>query len=223
MYRFLLIILNLAVVVLELLGLRLRKTEGKDGFFRYYTVISNLLALLGCSVAAVFLLVSASAELPVFIHYLKFIAAVGEAMTMFVVCCVLVPSRWREVGSVRGAFKVGLTQGAMLYQHLLCPVITILSFLYERAVVPNMDIGLFALLGTIPTCIYAAVLMLLNGYRVIDGPYPFFRVHDQSILASVLWIAGLFAVTLLLALVLNGLNLWIAGETAAIQFIGHLL
>ena len=111
----------------------------------------------------------------------------------------------------------------MLYQHLLCPVITILSFLIESAAAPNMDIGLFALLGTIPTCIYAAVLMLLNGYRVIDGPYPFFRVHDQSFLASVLWIAGLFAVTLLLALVLNGLNLRITGETAAIQFIGQLL
>ena len=93
MYRLLLIILNLAVVVLELLGLRLRKTEEKDGFFRYYTVISNLLALVGCFVAAVFLLVSPSALLPLLIHYLKFIAAVGEAMTMFVVCCVLL-FRW---------------------------------------------------------------------------------------------------------------------------------
>ena len=38
------------------------------------------------------------------------------------------------------------------------------------------------------------IMLYLNGIRKVDGPYPFFRVHNQSVLATVLWMIVLTAV-----------------------------
>ena len=39
----------------------------------------------------------------------------------------------------------------------------------------------------LPTLVYGAALGCLNGLGMVDGPYPFLRVHAQPPLASVLW------------------------------------
>ena len=37
------------------------------------------------------------------------------------------------------------------------------------------------------------ILLYLNYIRKADGPYPFFRVHRQSVQASVIWVLVLLA------------------------------
>ena len=51
--------------------------------------------------------------------------------------------------------------------------------------------------GRVPvivTLVYGLVMLYLNGIRKVDGPYPFFRVHYQSAMATVLWMVALMAV-----------------------------
>ena len=54
---------------------------------------------------------------------------------------------------------------------------------------------------------WALVTAGLNAAGVVDGPYPFFKVHDQSKLATMLWMAAL----LIVAGVLFSL-LWLAAR-----------
>ena len=46
-------------------------------------------------------------------------------------------------------------------------------------------------------------MLILNGARVLDGPYPFLRVYNQPVWATVLWIAGIYLGTFLLGLILR--------------------
>ena len=52
----------------------------------------------------------------------------------------------------------------------------------------------------IVTMIYGFVMLCLNYAKVIEGPYPFFRVYEQSKKASVLWMIGLTAFISLISL-----------------------
>jgi hypothetical protein len=49
------------------------------------------------------------------------------------------------------------------------------------------------LLPVILTFVYGMIMLWLNGIRRVDGPYPFFRVHNQSAAATVLWMCALMA------------------------------
>ncbi len=49
-------------------------------------------------------------------------------------------------------------------------------------------------LPVVVTLVYGLVMLYLNGIRKVDGPYPFFRVHHQSVMATVLWMVVLMAV-----------------------------
>ena len=43
------------------------------------------------------------------------------------------------------------------------------------------------------TLLYGLIMLYLNYIRRVDGPYPFFRVHNQSVKASVIWVLVLLA------------------------------
>ena len=78
-----------------------------------------------------------------------------------------------------------LFTGSMLYSHFLCPVLAVLSCLFfDPDQLPGRRAALYAL---IPTALYAAVTIVLNLCRLIEGPYPFLLVYQQSWWASVLW------------------------------------
>ena len=53
------------------------------------------------------------------------------------------------------------------------------------------------------TFVYGIVMMYLNYRECFDGPYPFFRVKQQSGLATVLWMAGLTGMITVIALVMR--------------------
>jgi len=43
------------------------------------------------------------------------------------------------------------------------------------------------------TLVYGLVMLYLNWVKKVDGPYPFFRIHNQSTATTVLWMTVLFA------------------------------
>lgn len=100
-------------------------------------------------------------------------------MTFVVTTCVLIP--------MGGDPKKLLWSGNGLHHHVLCPVISTASYILAENHVGSEMIWL----PVLTTFIYGVIMLYLNGIRKVDGPYPFFRVHNQSIRATILWISAL--------------------------------
>ncbi|MBQ3392776.1 MAG: hypothetical protein IJG52_05105 [Lachnospiraceae bacterium] len=116
-------------------------------------------------------------------------------MTLFVTTCVLIP--------MGGDPKTLLLSGSGLYLHLLCPVLGTASYLFAES---HAGWGVWFLPVAV-TLVYGLTMILLNALRVFDGPYPFFRVHNQSIAATALWILvliGMIGAISALVIVISG-------------------
>ena len=174
------LMLNLAIVVMEIVSAAMSWRQLGVWMFQFYTQDSNLLALAACALLAAFQLraLRTGADIPVWAQRLKYAAVCCLSVTFLVVVLVLAPMS-------DGAYGVMLLSGTMLYHHLLCPLAAFLGFMLfeKRPALRRID----ALLPTLLTLVYAVVLTALNIARVLDGPYPFLRVYAQSVPMSVLW------------------------------------
>lgn len=168
---------NVLIILFEILGLRISIADRHWKIFAYYTQISNLITLLS-SVAL--LLFGGEAA------WLRYLSACMLTMTFLITLCVLVP--------MGGGFKTLMLSGNGLYHHTLCPIISVLSYLAWESH------SRLWLLPVAVTTIYGLVMLYMNWKQRFDGPYPFFRVRNQSPLATVLWMLGLIAFIALLSL-----------------------
>lgn len=176
---------DLAIVVLGAIGaaLSLFQIYGGWAAFQYYTLDSNLFLLLVCVVQAWYesnILLGKRFFVPSWVRALKYCAVCTTTVTFFVVLFVLVP-----LGGGLPILLTAFTQGAMLYHHLLCPVLGLVSFIFaDRASLPDRRVTLWAL---VPTLLYAVVTISLNLARLLRGPYPFLYVYEQPVYMSVVW------------------------------------
>ena len=178
-------LLCIIVIALELRGIWIAASErGWLPLLAYYTQISNILA----TVASVLLVALGQ---PNWITALRYTSVCMLVMTAAVTVLVLVP--------MGGDPHKLLWSGNGIYHHVLCPAISTASYvLFEQ----HAPVATLALPVAI-TLVYGLVMLWLNARRVVDGPYPFFRVHNQSKLATVMWILVLLAaVSLISGLVL---------------------
>ncbi len=167
------VILNIVLIILEIISIVRRPGGFSPKLFVYYTIISNVLAAVS---AALFLLTGGS----VFSVYLRYLSVCMLIMTVFVTLCILSP--------MTGEFKKLMLSGSGLFNHTLCPLICVISYVFFEPHVSAWP------LPALVTLAYGAVMMAFNAKGTVDGPYPFFRVKKQSATASVLWMAALFAV-----------------------------
>ena len=174
------VVANVAVIVLEAIGLRISITDRHWKILAFYTQISNLITL--ASSVAFLLLGDAAAPL-------RYLSSCMLAMTFLVTLLVLVP--------MGGGFENLMLSGNGLYHHTLCPIISVASYvLWEPHVSPwPLPVAI--------TLAYGLTMLYLNWKRRFDGPYPFFKVHDQTKAATVLW-------TLVLVVVITAVSLGIA-------------
>ncbi len=100
----------------------------------------------------------------------RYLSVCMMTMTALVTAFILVP--------MGGDPKVLLWSGSGLYHHVVCPVI---------------------LLPVLVTLAYGLIMLWLNWKRIVDGPYPFFRVHNQSKLATTVWMTALVGVIALIS------------------------
>lgn len=174
------VVANMVVVVLEAMGLRISVEDRRWQVLAYYTQLSNLVTLAS-SVA--FLLLGAKAA------PMRYLSSCMLAMTFLVTLLVLVP--------MGGGFRKLMLSGNGLYHHTLCPVVSVASYvLWEPHASPW-------LLPVVVTTAYGLMMLYLNWRRRFDGPYPFFRVHEQGRAATVLW-------TLVLVAAITAISLGIA-------------
>ena len=164
-------ICNAALIILEIVGLKKRRGGFSWKMFAYYTQLSNAVAL----VSAVLFLILREKAAPV-----RYLACCMLLMTVFVTVCILIP-----MGA--GAKRMLLTENG-LYHHLLCPAVSVISYIFWE---PHVKMWL---LPAMLTLVYGLTMEILNGLGKYDGPYPFFRVRNQSAGMTVLWTIVLFGV-----------------------------
>lgn len=179
------IVVNSALVVLAVVG-AVGSIQNHGSVLEsmvYYTQDSNL--FLGITsllyvIALARILRKKATQIPFWIRRLRYFSICCISVTLFVVLLILAP-----MAKPLGGLKWILFTDAMLYQHLLSPVIAIAAFLLlEKSPELRFKETFYAL---IPTLIYAAVIYPLNIAGIVDGPYPFLQVGNMSLGMSVLW------------------------------------
>ena len=163
-------ILCLIVLLLEIRGLSLSLSGRKWMALVFYTQLSNMVT----AISAFLLVIIGETPLVIVLRYLSSCMLV---MTFFVTTCVLIP--------MGGDPKKLLWSGNGLYHHVLCPIISTASY-----IIVEQHSGMIWL-PVVGTFIYGMIMLYLNGIRKVDGPYPFFRVHNQSVVATVVWMTVL--------------------------------
>lgn len=197
------LVVDMLAVAFGLVGLGLAFSQRGLGTFEMYTEDSNIIALVACAIGAAFCWreLSGGGVVPRWVHVLKFVGASCLAVTFVTVICVLVPMMCMAGQDGVGAM---LLTGSMPFMHVFCPILVIGSFVL-------LDEGRDLAVGDVriallPTIVYALAVITLNLVRVIEGPYPFLRVYDQPVWASVLWVCLMMGGAAALAWVLLRIN-----------------
>ena len=160
---------NILAIVFGCMGLRLSLPRGWR-IFSFYTQISNIVALVSSSA---FLIFGAN------VSWLRYLAACMLMMTFIVTVCILVP--------LGGGFDDLMLSGVGLYHHTLVPLISIASYVLWEAHAACWQLPVAV------TMAYGFTMIGLNAAKRFDGPYPFFRVHEQGVPKTVLWVIALLA------------------------------
>lgn len=195
------IALAVAIVASGIAGVGLSVHDQGLEIFDAYTENSNIFNLISSSIYFLCLI----GILPIktnrgikFIKQLRYLSTCCLALTFIVVLFVLAP-----MDGISG-YKEWFFSGSMFFNHLLTPALSLLSFIVlEKEPVLSQNNSWYAL---IPTFLYAAVTVTLNALGVLDGPYPFLRVRNQSIMTSILWIVIVFSVNYILSAIVLRLN-----------------
>lgn len=176
------IILNILIIVLEIVGATRSEMKLSLKTFVFYTQISNALTFL----SSILLLIFGSHPWTVLLRYTS---CCFMFMTFIIVVFVLIP--------MYGEVKRLLFSGTGLYFHLLCPLTSITAYvLFE-------DHTSLWPVPTVLTFIYGISMLYFNYTGKADGPYPFFRVHQQSKTATLLWMTALTCLIAFLSFILS--------------------
>lgn len=189
-------ICNSVVVLLELGAVASDFLTHNTQAFVYYTNDSNYLSCIVCFLCALFEFKSVrrGTQVPYVIKVLKFVSTCCLMLTFTVVVTILVPA-WNSTG-VNGFVKMfGSYQ--MFVRHFLCPAVTFASFVFLEKDFSFSKGAIFY--GELPTVLYAGITIVLNALYVIDGPYPFLRVHNQSVAMSFVWGIAIIGLSLFLS------------------------
>ena len=178
------LLLNSVLVLFCVLGLIFASKEIKN-IFLYYTEDSNILSGISSLLLVIFLIVKKDLRrIPDWVYVFRYIGTCCLTVTFIVVVTILIPSD--NINYLEGV-KRFLFQGSMLFHHLLCPIISFISFtLFEGNKKLNKKKTIWYAL--IPTFIYGVIFIMLNIFRIVDGPYPFLRVYKQPWYMSIMWI-----------------------------------
>lgn len=191
------IIINVAIVIMEVIAILLSFNKNNLSLFMFYTEDSNLFAMFASALVSIatIIAIKKKSNIPKYIQIIKYMATCCLALTFVVVIFILAPMLGKN------GFKIMLLENSMLYHHLICPILVIISFVFLEST-PEID-HKYTYLAMAPTIIYAIVAALLNIFKVIEGPYPFLKVYNQPIYMSIVWFAVILIGAYIIAVMLR--------------------
>ena len=186
------ILLNILIVFLEIIGFVITYVINKKISIEFYTEDSNILALITSSIFVIYML--NKKEIPRWLKLLKYATTICLSVTFIVVIFILAPM-------YNFNYPYLLFHNSLLYQHLLCPILSIITFIYFD------NLGDFSIKDNFTslslTLLYAIILIILNILKLVIGPYPFLMVYEQSILISIIWFIIIFTLAYLIGYMLR--------------------
>lgn len=186
-------ILNICIILMEIaasiIGGILHLKEYGFKIFFFYTQDSNLFLFVACSIMAIYqakMIFRKTKNIPLWVQRVKYMATCAVSLTFLVVLFVLIP-----LAGLSSAIDK-LFMEAKLYHHFLCPLIAFISFIFfEKQPSLQFKDTIYAF---VPTLIYAVIMTILNILKIAEGPYPFFKVYEQSVFMSCLWFVVILAI-----------------------------
>ena len=182
------LILNIIVLILELIGFGYTIFKEHDLLIEYYTIDSNLVALISSILFILFY--RNKKEL---VKDIRFLSTILLTVTFLVVIFILTPM-------YNFNYKYFMFTDTFLIFHTLVPIISFVSYVFFEEGSKKKYIGILF------TCLYAIVLITLNLLNMVDGPYPFLRIRKQSLFTSILWGVIIIGGSYLIAYVIYKLN-----------------
>ena len=192
-------ILNIILIILEIIGLFMCISRYNKVDIVYYTVDSNLLALVTSVIYLVNLI--SKKKIKRYVSILKYISTLSVTVTFLVVLFILAPM-------YNFIYKYLLFYNELLYYHTLCPIIAFISFVFfEEHKIKGIKDNIRAMYFTF---IYAGIFIILNVLNIVEGPYPFLMVYKNSIYISFIWlfaiIGGTFTISKIIEIAKNKLK-----------------
>ncbi len=188
-------VVDCVIIVMELVGLAIStKDNGLWQQFVFYTQNSNYILMF----ASIFHLISIlkNGEPSRAASAAQYGAVCLTTVTLLVVIFLLAPM-YRTLSGV-------LFGGSKFIMHLAAPLLALTVYLAVPVFKPSKVDFLTAI---VPTVIYAAVLIVLNVVRAVEGPYPFLKVWEQPWYMSVMWAVLIVGSAAAIAAVLRLINL----------------
>ncbi len=188
--RAIFIAVNFAIVLWEGVALALRIVHQEEGMLLYFTVQSNLFAMVVCAISAIFALRG------------RYLVTLYSWATCLVTFALLVPLV--GASTQRGGYYAMFLVGECFLNHFVCPVAIITLYLVCLPKQVTLD-GATLAIATI-LC-YGTTMYLLNAFGVVEGPYFFFEVHRFSLGAILLMLFVLIAMAILSSLTLYAVKM----------------
>ena len=174
--RKLAIMLNLLLIVLEINGLIISFSMLGLSSMIYYTQDSNILGLISSIIVLYYL--AKNKEFTKFVSVFRFLSIVSLTITFLVVLLVLAPMSNFDLYFL-------FVKDASMYVHLICPLMGIISFIFFEK--HDLIIRKDNVRSLYFTFVYAFITIVLNIIGVLEGPYPFLLVKQNSLLISLFW------------------------------------
>lgn len=181
--------LTLFVAAMEIICIAVYPTEFSASNLVYYTVLSNICALLCC----------------VFVSVRAFQNKIGnfENDLMFWTTCLTTFTL--TVCLIGGAFMPGgykqlFFSGAGFFCHFLCPV-SMIAILIAFVPKEKSKTGIYASICT--TTLYGTTMYFLNAFGRLTGPYFFFEARRLSALKCIVYAASLVSLSVITTLILH--------------------
>lgn len=171
---------NFILLMLEIIALIHDVYAFKFGLFEWYTVDSNVLQLLVSGLIVYYLL--KGKPFPKFVTVMHFVSAVGLTVTFLIAAFVLAPD---------GGIPYYFLRDVAPINHFIGPLLSVVSLLFlEKTEKLPIRIILWPAAASL---FYGIVALILNALRIMDGPYFFLQVYEQSAGVIVTWF-GIIAV-----------------------------
>ena len=178
---------NLILVILETVAFVHDIYAFRVGLFEWYTVDSNVLQF----VVSVWVIccVLRNKQFPLILTVAHFISAVGLTVTFLIAAFVLAPE---------GGIAYYFLNDVAPINHFIGPLLSVISLLFlEKTERLSLSTIIWPAVASLT---YGAIALVLNAVRIMDGPYFFLKVYEQSAGVIILWFAIIAVLCLGLAL-----------------------
>lgn len=195
------------LVVGEIIGLILsfynQMKMGNPAYFvfRAYTQDSNILSLFSALILLITTVKAIKSDSDISHKALvfRYVTTCLTTVTFLIVIVVLMPSKNPEVGG----FMNNFIKGSLFFYHGFCPILALIMFLFMESGHNLKASNIF--IALLPTFLYAIIWISLIAFNIVpdeNAPYPFLRVHQQSVGTSVMWFCIILGVAAVVAIIL---------------------